>query len=108
MTENQKLTKLKLQLNIEASDTQYDSKLLEYLDMARREIINWMYINYEDVPEEAEMPNKYEVVQIQSVVVAFNLEGGENETTHIENGIHRYFHYSSMVDYVHSHVYQLI
>ena len=109
MTENQKLTKLKTQLNIGASDTSFDSKLLDYLDSSKNEILSWMYTNYSEIPEEVtDVPIKYEIVQIQAVVIALNLEGGENETEHVENGISRYFKYSSMVDYIHDHVFQLV
>jgi len=99
-----KLNKLKLLLGIEASDTSEDDLLNTYLNLSEQEIINWMYVKFPDLPEDVEMPDKYEVVQIQAVIAGYNLQGGENELKHTENGITRDFDYSSMVDWIHGHV----
>lgn len=106
MTTAEKLTKIKIQLDI--GDTSIDTKLMDYLDSAEREILSWMYINRADVPDDAVMPKKYEIVQIQAVIEGFNHEGGEGEILHNENGINRTFAYAGMVDYIHAHVYHLV
>ena len=63
-----KLKSLKAILNIASDDSSMDDALTVYLEMTRDEIINWMYINYADKPEDAELPQKYDIVQIQAVV----------------------------------------
>ena len=104
MTCSEKLSTLKTLLGIEASDTTQDETLGVYLSMSMSEILNWMYIKYPDIPEDALMPEKYDIVQVQAVVAGYNLQGGENELKHTENGIIREFDYSSMVDWIHGHV----
>ena len=54
------------------------------------------------------MPTKYDVTQVNAVVAGFNLQGGENQFRHSENGIIREWHYSDMLDYIRAHVYQLL
>ena len=103
-----KLNKLKLLLGIDASDTSEDDLLNTYLNLSEQEIINWMYINYAELPEDAEMPDKYEIVQINAVVAGFNIRGGENELRHVENGITREFNYPDMLSYIRAHVYQKV
>ena len=101
---DQKLNTLKTLLGIGASDNSQDGVLNTYLDMAKSEIINWMYIKFPDVLADAEMPEKYAGVQIHAVIAGYNLQGGENELKHTENGITREFDYSSMIDWIHGHV----
>lgn len=103
-----KLTNLKRMLNIDLSDASLDSKLEVYLEIAHDEILNWMYINYGNVPKGAEMPSKYDVTQVQAVLAGFAIEGGEGEFKHTENGIVREFQYSNMLDFIRAHVYQLL
>ena len=103
-----KLTMLKRLLNIDLADTSLDDKLQVYLEMSRDEILNWMYINHADRPADAELPEKYDVTQVQAVMAGFTLEGGENEFKHVENGITREFHYSDMLEYIRAHVYQKV
>lgn len=104
MTCSEKLSTLKTLLGIEASDTSKNEVLSAYLSMSQAEILNWMYIKYNDVPIDALMPEKYDVAQIHAVVAGYNLQGGENELKHTENGIIREFDYSSMVDWIHGHI----
>ncbi len=101
-----KLSMLKTLLNIDAADTSQDDKLSVYLELSHDEIINWMYINYADKPADAEMPEKYDVTQVQAVVAGFNLQGGENELKHVENGITREFSYPDMQAFIRARVYQ--
>lgn len=106
MNSETKLEKIKLQLNITGIDM--DAKLNDYLDSAKREILSWMYINYPEIPENAEVPAKYEITQIQAVVAGFNLEGGENEIIHNENGINISFEYTNMVKFIRTFVHHLV
>ena len=108
MTNAEKTTMLKSLLGVEVSDTSQDDVLDAYLALAKQEIINWLYINFADIPADAPLPEKYEITQINAVVAGYNIQGGENEFKHVENGITREFHYSDMVDYVRAHVYQKV
>ena len=108
MTDAEKLAMLKSVLGVGASDTSQDDLFNVYLSMSKSEIINWMYVNYADVPTEPTMPDKYDIVQVNAVVAGYNIQGGENEYKHTENGITREFHYSDMIDYIRAHVYQLV
>ncbi len=102
-----KLKNLKSILKIASDDTSMDDDLSTYLDIAREEITNWMYINYADKPEEVELPRKYDVVQVQAVIVGLNMQGGENQFKHTENGISREWHYTDMLEYIRAHVNQI-
>ena len=108
MTDAEKLAMLKSLLGVGASDNSQDALFNAYLDIAEQEIINWMYINFADIPAEVTMPEKYEITQVNAVVAGYNIQGGENEYKHVENGITREFHYSDMVDYIRAHVFQKV
>lgn len=101
------LIQLKLFLGITGND---QNTLLEaYLEMAEKEILNWMYINVGGVPEGVtEIPAKYKQVQIMACVTGFNLSGAENQKSHSENGISRQFEYSNMITYIHCNVYPFV
>ncbi len=105
MTDSEKLTMLKSLLNI--SDSTMDDKLGVYLSLSAQEIVNWMYINYAEVPDGAEMPAKYDTMQIYAVIAGLNAEGGENQDKHTENGIVREWHYTDMIEYIRAHVNQI-
>ena len=100
MTTEAKLEMLKTLLG---ADEDGDELLAAYLEMAEAEILNWLYIR-SSVPEEASLPSKYDMVQIQACVAGFNLQGAENQGSHSENGISRTFRYSDMIEYIHAHV----
>lgn len=102
-----RLRRLKLFLGI--TTTEQDSLLAGYLEMAKQEILNWMYINVGGVPDGVEdIPAKYEQVLVMACVTGFNLIGAENQGSHSENGISRTFRYSNMIQYIHSNVYPFI
>lgn len=104
-----KLAVVKTSLGIPQDDTTLDTEISVYLDMAKNEILNWMYINKPDKRTKAtEVPTRYEMVQINAVVNAYNHKGAEGETVHNENGINRTFKYDDMVAYVRTHVFQVI
>ena len=102
-----KLKNLKSILGIDDTDTSQDAQLTVYLSMSREEILNWMYINYPSIPEDADVPDKYSVVQVMAVVAGYNMQGGENQYKHSENGIVREWHYTDMIEYIRAHVNQI-
>lgn len=111
MTDTEKLSMLKTLLNI--SDTSEDDLLNVYLTYAKNEIINQYYSitglpELEDGETSYSMPDKYEMVQINACVVAYNLIGAENELSHSENSIQRVFKYPDMVSYIHGNVLPLV
>ena len=107
MTDDAKLTRLKILLGETSTDE--DPLLMEYLDIARDEILNWLYIRLGAVPDDVvAVPAAYEQVQIMAVVAAYNIRGAEGQTLHIENGMHRDFVYDDLVKYVHTHVYPYV
>lgn len=103
MNDTQKLTRLKTLLEI--SGTSEDSRLSEYLSMAKDEILNWLYINVGAIPANVtDVPTRYEQVQIQACIAGYNLSGAENQGSHTENGISRSFSFPDMLAYIHNHV----
>lgn len=74
-----------------------------YLEMAEKEILNWLYIRSE-VPEDAILPSKYDMLQIQACIAGLSISGAEGETHHHENGIVRIFKYPDMLSYIHANV----
>ena len=83
-----------------------DEKLMAYLDMAGREIVNWLY-HLIGVPENATVPSRYEVTQVYAVVAGFTHAGAEGERVHNENGVSHTFIYSDMVDYIRQNVWAI-
>lgn len=89
----------------EEEETPQDHLLNTYLDLAKREIISWIYhLQAEVPPEVTDVPERFEVVQIMAVVAGYNLNGAENQTSHHENGINRSFRYADMVQYIRANV----
>lgn len=64
-----------------------EAVLLSFLDLAKHRILNRLY-PFHDVSR-AEVPARYEALQIDIAVYLLNKRGAEGETQHIENGIHR-------------------
>ena len=91
-------------LRIDSTDTSEDALITTYLDMAAQEILGWRYSNAnpENVPET--VPAEYEMTQVQAVINGYTQSGVEGQVLSIENGIHRHFNYSDMVEYIRSHV----
>lgn len=107
MTDEAKLNRLKILLEVTGSDE--DALLSEYLDIAKDEILNWLYIRLGAVPPEVdEVPAAYEQVQIMAVLAAYNIRGAEGQTLHIENGMHRDFVYDDLVKYIRTHVFPYV
>ena len=104
MTSEAKLAMVKAILRIDDSDTSEDALITTYLDMAQKEMLSWRYshANPDNVPET--VPTEYEITQVQAVINGYTQAGVEGQVLSIENGIHRHFNYSDMVEYVRAHV----
>lgn len=102
MTDAEKLSMVKSILRID--DTSEDALLTTYLTMAAREILGWRYSNAnpDNVPEE--VPAEYEMTQVMAVIAGYTQSGVEGQILSVENGIHRHFKHSDMVNYVRSNV----
>lgn len=105
MTDAQKLETVKTLLDDGTGYLPSDEKLTTYISIAGSEILAWMYHLVGGVPTDVtNVPTRYEGTQIYAVVAGYTHAGAEGEQTHIENGVHRHFIYSDMLDYIHNHV----
>ena len=104
MTSEAKLAMVKAILRIDDTDTSEDALITTYLDMAQQEMLAWRYshANPDNVPET--VPPEYEMTQVQAVINGYTQAGVEGQVLSIENGIHRHFNYSDMVEYIRAHV----
>lgn len=104
MTPEAKLAMVKAILRIDDTDTSEDALITTYLNMAQQEMLAWRYshANPDNVPET--VPPEYEITQVQAVINGYTQAGVEGQVLSIENGIHRHFNYSDMVEYVRAHV----
>lgn len=84
------------------TDSALEDKIQVYLTAAGKEIISWRYSYTKE--SVSEVPDEYEMTQIQAVIAGYTLSGAENQTLHSENGIQRTFKYSDMLDYIRAHV----
>ena len=105
MTDEQKLITVQTLIDDGTGYMPSDDLLNTYLSMAKSEILAWMYHLVGGVPENVtEVPSKYEGIQIYAVVVGFTQSGAEGQGLSIENGVHRDFKYTDMLDYIHNNV----
>ena len=104
VTPEAKLAMVKAILRIDDTDTSEDALIDTYLAMAQQEMLAWRYshANPDNVPET--VPPEYEMTQVQAVINGYTQAGVEGQVLSIENGIHRHFNYSDMVEYVRAHV----
>lgn len=86
MTNEEKLTMVKVMGDNTNSDTWSDDVLLTYLNIAGQKIIERAY-PYDDTI--TEVPIRYEILQCEIAVYLLNKRGAEGETSHSENGISR-------------------
>lgn len=108
MTDAQKLITLQTLLE-DGGDVPSDEKLNTYLSISANEILAWMYHLVGGVPSwVTDVPEKYDGIQVYAVVAGYTQAGAEGEQTHIENGVHRHFRYSDMLDYIHNHVLPIV
>lgn len=108
MTDAQKLITLQTLLE-DGGDVPSEEKLNTYLSISANEILAWMYHLVGGVPSGVtDVPEKYDGIQVYAVVAGYTQAGAEGEQTHIENGVHRQFRYSDMLDYIHNHVLPIV
>lgn len=67
-----------------------------YLDLAKKELMYWMYGR-----ELEEFPVILEPTCIMAVVTAFGMEGAEGQDSQTVDGVKHDFHYTDMIDYIH-------
>lgn len=105
MTDAQKLTTVKTLIEDGSGYMPTDSTLNTYIEIAGNEILEWMYHLVGGIPENVTaVPSKYEGIQIYAVVVGWTHAGAEGQGLSIENGVHRDFKFSDMLDYIHNNV----
>ena len=105
MTDSQKLQTLKVLLEDGSGYMPTDETLSTYISLSGSEILNWIYHLVGGVPEDiTEVPAKYENVQIYAIVAGWTHAGAEGQSVSIENGVHRHFDYTDMLDYIHNNV----
>lgn len=105
MTDSQKLTTVKTLIEDGSGYMPSDETLNTYISIAGNEILAWMYHLVGGVPDDmTAVPIKYEQIQIYAVVVGWTHAGAEGQGLSIENGVHRDFRYSDMLDYIHNNV----
>lgn len=94
MTKEEKIVILQRMLD-DTGDS--DEVLSVYLDLAEQKILNRMY-PFKDDYTGLELPDRYNMVQINIAVYLLNKRGAEGEIQHIENGIHRNYGASDIPD----------
>jgi hypothetical protein len=105
MTDSQKLITVKTLIEDGSGYVPGDETLNTYIAMAGNEILAWMYHLVGGVPSGVtEVPSKYEGIQVYAVIVGWTHAGAEGQGLSIENGVHRDFRYSDMLDYIHNNV----
>ena len=105
MTDAEKLATLKIIFDDGSGYLPSDETLNTYLSIAKGEILAWMYHLIGGVPEDVtDVPAKYENTQIYAVVAGWTHAGAEGQTVSIENGVHRHFVYTDMLNYIHNNV----
>ena len=105
MTDAEKLTTLKTLLEDGSGYMPSDETLNTYIALSKSEILAWMYHLIGGVPDDVtEVPVKYETTQIYAVLAGWTHAGAEGQTASIENGVHRNFKYTDMIDYIHNNV----
>lgn len=104
MTDAEKLEILATLLD-DGGEVPSSEKLNTYLNLAKGEILSWMYHLIGGVPSDVTtVPERYDGTHIYAVVAGYTHAGAEGQKQHTENGISRVFVYSDMVDYIHQNV----
>lgn len=105
MTKTEKLAQLKVL--IQQNDNKLDEVLGVYLDLAKTEILSWLY-NGKTPVGVTDVPERHETVQIMACVVGFGLSGVENQKSDSELGKNRSFKYEDMTAYIRDRIYPYI
>ena len=109
MTDAQKLITVQTLLEDGSGYMPSEDTLKTYIDVSGSEILSWMYHLVGGVPDDVtEVPSKYEGIQIYAVVVGWTHAGAEGQSVSIENGVHRHFDYTDMLDYIHNNVLPIV
>ena len=109
MTDAQKLITVKTLLDDGTGYMPSDTTLNAYISVAGDEILAWMYHLVGGIPESvAEVPARYDNIQIYAVIVGFTQSGAEGQGLSIENGVHRDFKYTDMLEYIHNNVLPIV
>lgn len=105
MTDAQKLITVQTLIEDGSGYMPSEATLKTYIEMAGNEILAWMYHMVGGIPDNVtDVPSQYEGIQIYAVVVGWTHAGAEGQGLSIENGVHRDFRYSDMLDYIHNNV----
>ena len=105
MDNAQKLSTIKILLEDGSGYMPSDETLDQYITLSGNEILAWMYHLVGGVPETVtEVPAKYDNVHIYAVISGWTHAGAEGQTLSIENGVHRDFKYTDMINYIHNNV----
>ena len=109
MTDAQKLITVQTLIEDGSGYMPSDETLSTYIEIAGNEILAWMYHLVGGVPEGVtDVPSRYEGIQIYAVVVGWTHAGAEGQGLSVENGVHRDFKYSDMLDYIHNNVLPIV
>lgn len=105
MTDAQKLITVQTLIEDGSGYMPSEETLNTYITIAGNEILEWMFHLVGGVPDDVTaVPSKYEGIQVYAVVVGWTHAGAEGQEASIENGVHRNFKYSEMLDYIHNNV----
>lgn len=109
MTDAQKLDIIKTLIDDGTGYMPSDEMLNTYIAVAGNEILSWMYHLVGGIPADVtDVPSRYDGTQIYAVVVGFTQSGAEGQSQSIENGVHRNFKYTDMLDYIHNNVLPIV
>ena len=92
MTQSEKITLVQTLLG--ADEDASDAVVSVYLDLAKGAILNRRFPF--GIPDYAEVPKEYEMLQCRLAERYFLKRGAEGEAVHLEDGVHR--HYGSVND----------
>ena len=87
---------------LRVSDTSMDTLLNTYLSAAKSELLGWRYSYSAETPNE--VPTEYEMAQVWGVIAGIRQGGNEGESVSVENGVHRHFNHTDMVNYIRANV----
>ena len=105
MTDAQKLITVQTLIEDGSGYMPTEETLNTYITMAGNEILAWKYHLIGGIPDDVtEVPSQYEGIQVYAVVVGWTHAGAEGQGLSIENGVHRDFKYSDMLDYIHNNI----
>ena len=87
MTTDEKI--LNVQALVEHDEEATDAVVSVYLSQAESVILGLLYRTFEDIPDGATVPKKYEYDQCELASRYFLRKGSQGETVHNENGVNR-------------------